>query len=95
VLLDHMDWMAHYFPAALDEEWQALVARAAPETRILFRSASVEPTFLDQVRLTDAVGAPNIRLTERLRFDRDLASALHQRDRVHTYASFHIADLVR
>lgn len=94
VLLDHMDWMAHYHPAALDEEWQALVARAAPKTRILFRSASVEPTFLDNVRLTDAIGAPNIRLTERLTFDRPLAEALHQRDRVHTYASFHIADLV-
>jgi S-adenosylmethionine-diacylglycerol 3-amino-3-carboxypropyl transferase len=95
VLLDHMDWMAHYFPGSLDEEWQALVARAAPDTRILFRSASVEPEFLDAVRLKDSIGAPNIRLTDRLRFDRPLAEALHQRDRVHTYASFHIADLVR
>ena len=95
ILLDHMDWMAHYFPAALDEEWQALVARAAPDSRILFRSASVEPTFLEAVRLKDAQGAPNLRLTDRLRFDRPLAAALHQRDRVHTYASFHIAELGR
>jgi S-adenosylmethionine-diacylglycerol 3-amino-3-carboxypropyl transferase len=94
VLLDHMDWMAHYHPAALNAEWQALVARAAPQARILFRSASDEPTFLDQVRLMDNIGAPNIRLTDRLQFDRPLAEALHQRDRVHTYASFHIADLV-
>lgn len=94
VLLDHMDWMAHYFPAALNEEWQALVARSTKDTRILFRSASTEPTFLDAIRLKDSIGAPNIRLTERLRFDHALASALHQRDRVHTYASFHIADLV-
>ena len=95
ILLDHMDWMAHYFPAALDEEWQALVTRAAPNSRILFRSASVEPTFLDAVRLKDSIGSPNIKLTDHLRFDRPLAEALHQRDRVHTYASFHIADLVR
>ncbi len=95
ILLDHMDWMAHYHPAALDEEWQALVARAAPDSRILFRSASVEPSFLDAVRLRDGHGVPNLRLTDRLRFDRPLAEALHQRDRVHTYASFHIAELVR
>jgi S-adenosylmethionine-diacylglycerol 3-amino-3-carboxypropyl transferase len=95
VLLDHMDWMAHYHPAALAEEWQALADRAAPQTRILFRSASVQPTFLDNVRLHDDIGAPSVRLGERLRFDRQLAAALHQRDRVHTYASFHIADLVR
>jgi S-adenosylmethionine-diacylglycerol 3-amino-3-carboxypropyl transferase len=94
VLLDHMDWMAHYFPDSLNEEWQTLVARAAPDTRILFRSASIEPTFLDAVHLKDSIGAPNIRLNDRLRFDRPLAEALHQRDRVHTYASFHIADLV-
>ena len=73
---------------------ESLSAIFNPGARILFRSASVEPTFLDNVRLRDSIGAPNIRLTERLRFDRDLADALHQRDRVHTYASFHIADLV-
>ena len=36
VLLDHMDWLDH---DALREEWQAILAKAAPRATILFRSA--------------------------------------------------------
>ncbi|MGA7983845.1 MAG: DUF3419 family protein, partial [Burkholderiales bacterium] len=39
VLLDHMDWMSAYRPEALVEEWNAILARATPDARIIFRSA--------------------------------------------------------
>jgi S-adenosylmethionine-diacylglycerol 3-amino-3-carboxypropyl transferase len=94
VLLDHMDWMANYAPAALSEEWQALYHRAAPGARVLFRSASPEVSFLDSILISDHHGSSPTPLMERLRFDRPLAQKLHEQDRVHTYASFHIADLV-
>lgn len=87
VLLDHMDWMGSYQPAALDEEWQAILTRAAPQARILLRSAQTQPAWLDQVRLAD--GAT---LQQRLRFDTTLAAALQPRDRVHTYPGLVIAD---
>jgi len=94
VLLDHMDWMAHYALQALTEEWQALLDRAAPQARILFRSASYEADFLNHITLNNKNGSATMPLSERLRFDRPLAQRLHEADRVHTYASFHIADLV-
>jgi S-adenosylmethionine-diacylglycerol 3-amino-3-carboxypropyl transferase len=33
------------------------------------------------------------KLPELLTFNRDLAAELHEKDRVHTYGSFYIADL--
>ena len=88
VLLDHLDWMGSWRPEALAEEWQAIFDRATPGARAIFRSASPAPEWIAD---TSVAGRP---LAERLRFDRPLAAALHQRDRVGTYASFHIADLV-
>jgi S-adenosylmethionine-diacylglycerol 3-amino-3-carboxypropyl transferase len=93
VLLDHMDWMAHHAPEALSEEWQALCDRAAPGARVLFRSASHDTAFLDHIRIAEPNGSSHA-LMERLRFNRPLAQSLHEQDRVHTYASFHIADVV-
>jgi S-adenosylmethionine-diacylglycerol 3-amino-3-carboxypropyl transferase len=94
VLLDHMDWMSYYYPDALAEEWSALLRRASPGARVLFRSASEHPGFLDQL----AVAHPHrpgqrLNLPDALRFDRGLADRLHQLDRVHTYASFHVAEV--
>lgn len=88
VLLDHMDWMSSYYPAALDEEWQAILDRAAPRARILLRSAQAQPAWLDAVR----VGPRRRPLSDVLRFNDALAGALQPRDRVHTYAGFVIAD---
>ncbi len=92
VLLDHMDWMSWYHPEALAEEWTAILDRAAPGARAIFRSAAPEPRFLDAVTLTSA--GPNHRLMDHLAFDRPLAERLHRQDRVGTYASFHIADIL-
>jgi S-adenosylmethionine-diacylglycerol 3-amino-3-carboxypropyl transferase len=86
VLLDHMDWMSSCHPAALQEEWHAIMARAAPSARIIFRSAHHKPAYLDNLRIG---GRP---LREALNFHDGLAWALQPMDRVQTYAGFHIAD---
>lgn len=91
VLLDHMDWMSWYRPDDLADEWRQILRCATPEARVLFRSASPEPKWLGQVEVDH--GGANRPITDLLRFDKPLASTLHARDRVHTYASFHIADI--
>jgi S-adenosylmethionine-diacylglycerol 3-amino-3-carboxypropyl transferase len=88
VLLDHMDWMGGSQPAALDREWEAILARAAPRARVILRSAQQRPAWLDAVR----VGIGQRPLREILRFHDGLAESLQPRDRVHTYAGFVIAD---
>ena len=35
ILLDHMDWLSDYYFPWLESEWQAILLRAAPGTRIL------------------------------------------------------------
>jgi S-adenosylmethionine-diacylglycerol 3-amino-3-carboxypropyl transferase len=90
VLLDHMDWMSTYHPEALEEEWSAILERATPGARVIFRSAHVAPAYLDLI----AVGARRQPLRERLQFHETLARNLQKHDRVHTYAGFHVADLV-
>jgi S-adenosylmethionine-diacylglycerol 3-amino-3-carboxypropyl transferase len=90
VLLDHMDWMSVYYPQALVEEWQAILARATPDARIIFRSAHPDADYLRRLELPGQGG----RLEERLRYEPELAARLHVRDRVHTYAGFHIAQVV-
>jgi S-adenosylmethionine-diacylglycerol 3-amino-3-carboxypropyl transferase len=91
ILLDHMDWLSdHYFPL-LESEWQAILSRAAPQTRILWRSGGLRTEFIDDVHVTHR--GQKIRLPELLKYHTDLAKKLHQLDRVHTYGSFYIADL--
>lgn len=90
VLLDHMDWMSSYQPEALAQEWQAILERSAPDARIIFRSAHAAPTYLDRIEL----GAERRPLRDRLRFHPELARRLSLKDRVHTYAGFHIADVL-
>jgi S-adenosylmethionine-diacylglycerol 3-amino-3-carboxypropyl transferase len=89
VLLDHMDWMASYHPLALVEEWNAILGRATPGARVLFRSAHARPRYLQWIE----VGEPARPLPERVRFDEALAARLQREDRVHTYAGFHIGEL--
>jgi S-adenosylmethionine-diacylglycerol 3-amino-3-carboxypropyl transferase len=90
VLLDHMDWMSSYYPEALAEEWGAILDRATPDARVIFRSAHESPTYLNPIE----IGARRERLGDRLVFHRELARDLQRHDRVHTYAGFHVADLV-
>lgn len=89
VLLDHMDWMSSYEPQALQDEWDVMLSRAVPGARFLFRSAHATPAYLERVR----AGPSRASLRDALCFHDALARALTRRDRVHTYAGFHIADL--
>lgn len=93
VLLDHMDWMAGYYPEALRDEWRAIFATATPEARILFRSAHAKPAYLEKLQVDAKLGGTRTSLRDRLHFQDDLAARLQLQDRVHTYAGFHIADI--
>lgn len=91
VLLDHMDWLSdQYFPL-LESEWQAIIDRAAPGARAIWRSGGLRTDFIERVRV--ARNGQAYQLDELLSYDRELAEQLHQRDRVHTYGSFYIADI--
>ena len=89
VLLDHMDWMSCYQPSALAEEWAAILDRATPGARVIFRSAHARPAYIDTI----TIGSQGPRSRDRLQFNDSLAQTLQLRDRVHTYAGFHIADV--
>lgn len=91
VLLDHMDWLAGRFFPLLEAEWQAIVETAAADARLIWRSAGLRTDYLDRVRVR--VNGQERLLPELLCPHEELASELHQRDRVHTYGSFSIADL--
>jgi S-adenosylmethionine-diacylglycerol 3-amino-3-carboxypropyl transferase len=99
VLLDHMDWMAAS-PKALSEEWEAMIDHAADTgARFLWRSASVEASYVGETKVTRHVTGGDGQVTtvvpvkSLLDYDYTLAAKLHPLDRVHTYASFFIADL--
>ena len=58
VLLDHMDWLSTRRLPLLAQEWQWIVRRAAPGTRILWRSAGLRTEFVDRTKITvDGQGA--------------------------------------
>ena len=92
VLLDHMDWMSTKYPGALAEEWDALLLKAATGARVLFRSAHASPDYLDGVTVNRNGRRHGLR--EILAFHPELARELTRSDRVHTYAGFHVADIV-
>jgi S-adenosylmethionine-diacylglycerol 3-amino-3-carboxypropyl transferase len=92
ILLDHMDWLStpKRLPL-LQEEWQAIVDRAAPKTRILWRSGGLKVDFVDPLEVT--VNGARRKVGDLLSYNPALAAELHEKDRVHTYGSFYIADL--
>lgn len=91
VLLDHMDWLSdHLFPL-LELEWQSIIDRAAPSTRIIWRSGGLRTDFLDRVHVRK--NGHEVALPTLLKLNPELAAELHEKDRVHTYGSFYIADL--
>ncbi|MCG8583686.1 MAG: BtaA family protein [Pirellulales bacterium] len=90
VLLDHMDWLADHQPQVLAKQWQAIVDRATPGARFLWRSAAMEVEFLEDVCVT--VNDRRRRLQELMQYHQGIADQLHAQDRVNTYGSFYIAD---
>ncbi|MGL6195683.1 MAG: DUF3419 family protein [Thermoguttaceae bacterium] len=91
VLLDHMDWLSDQLYDALVSEWDAIFDRAAPKTRILWRSGGLRTEYIDTVPVTKNGASKN--LSDYLSYNKELAAELHKKDRVHTYGSFYIADL--
>lgn len=92
VLLDHMDWLSKA-PAKkiLTAEWQATIDKAAPNARVLWRSAGLDGTFINPIEVT--VNGQKKKLGDILHYNQPLATELHAKDRVHTYGSFCIADI--
>lgn len=91
VLLDHMDWLSTQFYPLLESEWQAILLRATPDARILWRSGGLKTDFVDRVNVQ--LNGQNRELGELLTYHQEMADRLHKQDRVHTYGSFYIADL--
>ncbi len=91
ILLDHMDWLSDAYFSLLESEWQAIVDRAAPNARLLWRSGGLRTDFIDQVQINRDGKIQKI--APMLTYNTQLAEELHQKDRVHTYGSFYIADL--
>jgi S-adenosylmethionine-diacylglycerol 3-amino-3-carboxypropyl transferase len=81
VLLDHQDWLAGHAPDDLREEWELILAAAAPGAKILLRTAGLDVSFIPRDIL------------ERLRFHDSVTTPLHRQDRVGTYGSLHLADV--
>lgn len=91
ILLDHMDWLYSNYHEVLAAEWQGIVDRAAPQTRILWRSAGLKVEFVDPIEVER--NGQKVRMGDLLRYNTDLSAKLHPIDRVNTYGSFYIADL--
>lgn len=91
VLLDHMDWLSSARQDLLQSEWQAIVNRAAPNARILWRSGGLKVDFVDPLAVS--LRGAECTVGDILRYNAELAAELHPQDRVHTYGSFYIADL--
>ena len=91
ILLDHMDWLSDQFFPLLESEWQAIVDRAAPEARIIWRSGGLRTDFIDEVKINR--NGEIQKISPMLSYDQPLAEQLHKKDRVHTYGSFYIAEL--
>ncbi len=91
ILLDHMDWLSDHFFPYLEGEWQAIVNRATPDARILWRSGGLKTDFINLVSVQH--NGVRRKISDMLTYNTELAAALHEKDRVHTYASFYIADL--
>lgn len=91
ILLDHMDWLSDQFFPLLESEWQAIVDRAAPGARIIWRSGGLRTDFIDQVKISR--NGEIQKVSPMLSYNQELAETLHEKDRVHTYGSFYIAEL--
>lgn len=92
VLLDHMDWLSAAARDILAREWQAIVDRSAANARLLWRSGGLEVDFIDPIKVNHQ--GQSVAVGELLTYQADMAADLHGRDRVGTYGSFYIADLV-
>lgn len=92
VLLDHMDWLSFMKQDELKSEWQNFIDHSTGDAQFLWRSAGLYVDFIDPI-LVNFEGA-KVPVGEMLKYDRDLSKELHQKDRVHTYGNFYIANRI-
>lgn len=92
VLLDHMDWLSDKLYDALVSEWDAIIQKSAPRPRILWRSGGLDTSYIPTIPIE--INGQKKELGEILQFHKEQAAELHKKDRVHTYGSFYIADLL-
>ncbi len=87
-LLDHMDWLYQKQTSVLRQQWEELLQRSTEETKIIWRSASLNVDFVDSlpVKVKNQWGYVGDHLT----YEKEKAQKLHALDRVHTYGSFYI-----
>jgi S-adenosylmethionine-diacylglycerol 3-amino-3-carboxypropyl transferase len=78
VLLDHQDWLAANDRPALEAEWHAILDNSRRGTRILLRSAADEVDFFPSF------------VHERVVFEKEKTTEMHQIDRVGTYGSVYL-----
>lgn len=83
VLLDHQDWLVSRQQDVLAEEWKLIFENAQPGAKILFRSAGTGRSFLPSF------------VEKNVTFNDQKTSQLHQKDRVGTYGSTHLATVNR
>ena len=91
ILLDHMDWLSDQFFPLLESEWQAIVDKADPGARLIWRSGGLRTDFIEQVKVK--LNGEIQSISPMLTYRPELSSELHEKDRVHTYGSFYIAEL--
>jgi S-adenosylmethionine-diacylglycerol 3-amino-3-carboxypropyl transferase len=84
VLLDHQDWLAANDRAALEEEWSLIIENAAPNAKVLMRSAASKVDFLPDFVPESVSFEPS-----------ELLNTQHRLDRVGTYASVHLGIIKR
>jgi S-adenosylmethionine-diacylglycerol 3-amino-3-carboxypropyl transferase len=82
VLLDHQDWLAWNDPRTLSNEWELILRNSKTGTRILMRSAGNKIDYIPKV------------ISNNLRFYPELTNTLHKKDRVGTYESLHLAEVI-
>ncbi len=94
ILLDHMDWLANNMFERLIGEWEAILMRATQDARIMWRSGGFQTDFLEKVEIDFGKGVKE-KITDHFQVHDKETAELHKFDRVHTYGSFHVADLIR
>lgn len=78
VLLDHLDWLACTRREELEEEWRLILRCSMPGTRILFRSAASNNSFLHGF------------VFRQVKFYPELTTPLNALERPGTYGSLHL-----
>lgn len=92
ILLDHMDWLSDKLYDALVSEWKEIILKASVRPRILWRSGGLDTSYIPTIPIE--INGQKKQLGEVLQFHKEEAAELHKKDRVHTYGSFYIADLL-